>query len=148
MDIQDRLPQRAPFLFVDEVVEVTPSVSITAVKEIMVNEPALAGHFPGNPIMPGVLLIEALLQTGHLLASYSIKDLSSKYDAFVIGVEKFRFRQPARPGDLLIMDVQVIMRGTYIGKYAGTVYVGDDLIAEGQWTGMVKLKEEYLNEFA
>ena len=129
-EILDILPHRYPFLLVDKVIECVPSVSLKAIKNVTFNEPFFTGHFPGKPVMPGVLLLEAMAQATGLLAFKSSKTRgtdSSMY--YLVGVDKARFKRPVGPGDqvLLTVRLQRCIRGIY--KFEATAHVGDDLVA-------------------
>jgi len=118
MEIMRRLPHRYPFLLVDRVLDVQPGKSIVALKNLTMNEQFFQGHFPGNPVMPGVLMLEALAQAAGLLAFITENVYPDQVTQFYFaGIDDVRFRKPVRPGDQLILkaDVQRIMRG--IWKY-------------------------------
>ena len=106
--IMEIIPQRPPFLMIDRVEEYVPGESCTAYKNVCINEPFFAGHFPGNPIMPGVLTIEALAQTG-AVAILSEPENKGK-NALFGGVDKLRFKRPVIPGDVLKLEVKIIKR--------------------------------------
>lgn len=132
MDIQkieNTLPHRYPFLMVDKVVEISDK-HIVAIKNVTYNEPFFQGHFPGNCVMPGVLMVEALAQTGGLLVIP--RDSNDKYDTYFLKIENFKFKQKVVPGDTLILKMEMlhpVRRG--ISTMKGTVYVGDKVVAEG-----------------
>ena len=118
MEIMRRLPHRYPFLLVDRVLDVQPGKSIVALKNLTMNEQFFQGHFPGNPVMPGVLMLEALAQAAGLLAFITENVYPDQVTQFYFaGIDDVRFRKPVRPGDQLVLkaDVQRIMRG--IWKY-------------------------------
>ena len=118
MEVMRRLPHRYPFLLVDRVLDVQPGKSIVALKNLTINEQFFQGHFPGNPVMPGVLMLEALAQAAGLLAFITEDVYPDEVTQFYFaGIDEVRFRKPVRPGDQLILkaDVQRIMRG--IWKY-------------------------------
>lgn len=133
-EILDLLPHRYPFLLVDRVVEQT-SERIVCIKNVSVNEPHFVGHFPGRPIMPGVLIIEALAQAGALLALAEMKaaggDPRSKLIYFM-GIDKARFRRPVVPGDQLRLEVAPIRRGDKIWKLRGEAKVDGAVVAEAE----------------
>ena len=128
-DILRILPHRFPFLLIDRVIEVVPRERIVAIKNVTINEPFFAGHFPNMPIMPGVIIIEAMAQAGGTLLLSEIEDRDSKLVVFT-GVERARFRRPVVPGDQLRIEVQVkSWRGT-AGRMAGLAFVADKKVAE------------------
>src|SRR5580704_17748580 len=127
--IRRLLPHRFPFLLIDRVLEMTRKERIVAIKNVTVNEPFFAGHFPGTPVMPGVLIVEAMAQAGGVLLLTEIEDRDSKLVLFT-GIERAKFRRPVVPGDQLRVEVVVkVWRGN-AGRMAGSAYVGDALAAE------------------
>jgi len=128
-DIQRILPHRFPFLLIDRVVDLTRRERIVAIKNITINEPFFAGHFPGLPVMPGVLIVEAMAQAGGVLLFTEVEDRESKLVLFT-GIERAKFRRPVVPGDQLRIEVEVrVWRGN-AGRMEGKAYVGDKLAAE------------------
>ncbi|MBZ5706086.1 MAG: 3-hydroxyacyl-ACP dehydratase FabZ [Acidobacteriia bacterium] len=128
-DILKILPHRFPFLLIDRVTELTRRERIVAIKSVTINEPFFAGHFPNLPIMPGVLIVEAMAQAGGVLLLTEFQDRDEKLVLFT-GIERARFRRPVVPGDQLRIEVQVkVWRGT-AGRMEGKAYVGDKLVAE------------------
>ena len=105
--IQNLLPHRYPFLLVDRVVDCQPGISVTAIKNVTINEPFFQGHFEGRPIMPGVLIIEAMAQAGGILYYMSSEDIEAGQLFYLVAVDDARFRRPVVPGDQLQMDVRV-----------------------------------------
>lgn len=105
--IQNLLPHRYPFLLVDRVLDCQPGTSVTAIKNITINEPFFQGHFKGRPIMPGVLIIEAMAQAGGILYYLSSDDIEAGQLFYLVAVDEARFRRPVVPGDQLRMDVSV-----------------------------------------
>ena len=140
IDIQEilrRIPHRYPFLLVDRAEDYLPHKSIVGIKCVTMNEPYFPGHFPGNPVMPGVLICEAIAQTGAVLMSKSLNaDVEGKAIMFM-SLDNARFRQPVRPGDVLRMHVQVTRARDVIFKFAGKAYVGDRVAAECEFAAMV-----------
>jgi 3-hydroxyacyl-[acyl-carrier-protein] dehydratase len=123
------LPHRYPFLLVDRVIEITRTKRIVAIKNVTVNEPFFAGHFPEHPIMPGVLVVEAMAQAGGVLLLTEFSDRDEKLLLFT-GIERARFRRPVRPGDQLRIEVDVLAwRGT-AGRMQGKAYIGEKLACE------------------
>jgi beta-hydroxyacyl-ACP dehydratase FabZ len=127
--IQRILPHRHPFLLVDKIVELEPRVRIVGVKQVTVNEPFFAGHFPGAPVMPGVLQIEALAQVGAILALREFEDRDAKIP-FFSGIENARFRRPVVPGDTLMLEVTALRIGTKVQKMRGVARVDGNIAAE------------------
>jgi len=128
-EIQRILPHRFPFLLIDRVIEITRRQRIVAIKNVTINEPFFAGHFPGMPIMPGVLIVESMAQAGGVLLLTEFEDRDAKLVLFT-GIERARFRRPVVPGDQLRIEVDVkVWRGT-AGRMEGRAYVGDKLVAE------------------
>jgi 3-hydroxyacyl-[acyl-carrier-protein] dehydratase len=132
LDIQDILrilPHRFPLLLVDRIIHLTRTKRIVAIKNVTINEPFFAGHFPNNPIMPGVLVVEAMAQAGGVLLLTEFPDRAEKLLLFT-GIERARFRRPVIPGDQLRIEVDVLAwRGT-AGRMQGKAYVGDKLACE------------------
>ena len=116
--IKKLLPHRYPFLLVDRVIELTPREKIVGIKQVSINEPFFQGHFPGAPVMPGVLVIEALAQCGAILALREIEDRNAKLVLFT-GIREARFRRPVVPGDTLILEVTAIRVGSRVQRMRG-----------------------------
>jgi 3-hydroxyacyl-[acyl-carrier-protein] dehydratase len=128
-DIQRILPHRYPFLLIDRIVDFTPRERIVALKNVTVNEPFFPGHFPGHPLMPGVLIVEAIAQAGAALLLTEVPDRESKLAVFG-GIEKARFRRPVVPGDQLRIEVKVIAWRHNAARMEGIAYVGDKKACE------------------
>lgn len=140
--ILDLLPHRYPFLLVDRVVDYTPLESIDAYKNVTMNEPFFQGHFPGIPVMPGVLIMEALAQAGGLLVLKSTDmPLEDKLFLFT-GMEKVRFRKPVYPGDKLELKCRLIRHKLKLWKMEGKAYVDGVLAAEAEMTAAIMNKED------
>lgn len=123
MRIMELLPHRYPFLLIDRITACQPGESITALKNVTINEPVFQGHFPGRPIMPGVLIIEAMAQAGGVLSHVTLGDVDPKPLFFLAGVKDARFRRTVLPGDQLVIqvDVEKIKRGIWFYKCTATV---------------------------
>ena len=128
-DIQRILPHRYPFLLIDRIVEMTPRERVVAIKNVTINEPHFQGHFPEFPIMPGVLVIEAMAQAGGLLLLTELPDYRDKLLLFT-GVERAKFRKPVVPGDQLRIEVRVLAFRRTAARLNGEAYVGDKLACE------------------
>lgn len=129
-DIQSVLPHRYPFLLVDRILEVVPGERATGLKNVTINEPFFQGHFPGYPVMPGVLIVEALAQVG-AFAILSVVENKDKLALFA-GIDNLRFKQPVVPGDTLLLEMEITkMRGP-IGKGRGTATVDGKVVATGE----------------
>lgn len=125
------LPHRYPFLMVDRVVEVESKKRILAIKNITINEPFFIGHFPSEPIMPGVLIIEALAQAAGILCLKSFETITCK-KVYLMALDRIKFRRPVVPGDQLRLEVEVLNTHKFGWKFRGKAYVGDKLAAEGE----------------
>lgn len=131
-EIMNIIPQRPPFLMIDRVEEYVPGESCTAYKTVCINEPHFEGHFPGNPIMPGVLIVEALAQTG-AVAILSLEENKGK-NALFGGIDKLRFKRQVVPGDVLKLEVKIIKRKGPIGVGGAVATVDGVVAAKGELT--------------
>ena len=129
--IQSLLPHRYPFLLVDRVIESEPGKRLVAIKNVTINEPFFAGHFPSKPVMPGVLLIEAMAQATGLLAMESAEVPKEAID-YLVGVDKARFKRPVVPGDQLVFEVEVIKHKREIWVFSAEARVDDKLVASAE----------------
>ncbi|HEV2706318.1 MAG TPA: 3-hydroxyacyl-ACP dehydratase FabZ [Pyrinomonadaceae bacterium] len=134
--IQEILPHRYPFLLVDRIVELTPRERIVGVKQVSLNEHFFVGHFPGAPVMPGVLIVEALAQVGAIFALREIENREQKLVLFS-GIEAARFRRPVVPGDTLMLEVTPLRLGTRVQRMRGEAKVDGQLAAEAELTSIV-----------
>jgi 3-hydroxyacyl-[acyl-carrier-protein] dehydratase len=140
-EVLRRLPHRYPFLLLDRACDYVPMKSIRGIKCVTINEPFFQGHFPAFPVMPGVLQIEALAQTGAVLMSKSLDVDVERFTVFFMSIDNARFRQPVRPGDVLEMDVQALVARRNIFKFKGEAKVGGKLTAEAEFAAMVVEKQ-------
>lgn len=129
--IQQILPHRYPFLLVDRIIELEPRVRIVGIKQVTANEQFFQGHFPGAPVMPGVLQIEALAQVGAILALREFEDRDSKIPFFA-GISDAKFRRPVVPGDTLRLEVTAIKVGSKVQKMLGVASVDGQVTAEAE----------------
>ncbi len=140
-EILRRIPHRYPFLLVDRCEDYVAAKSITGIKCVTMNEEFFVGHFPGDPIMPGVLIVEALAQTGAILMSKTIEADVSRTTIFFASAENCRFRSPVRPGAVLSMKVEVVRARGLLFKFRGRAFVGERLAAEADWTAMAVTRD-------
>jgi len=140
-DIMARLPHRYPFLLIDRILDFEPDVSIRALKNVSINEPQFTGHFPTHPVMPGVLLVEAMAQAGGVLAFQSAEP-EREYLVYFTGIDEVRFRKPVRPGDQVIFQLTCLRRRGHMWKFKGEAYVDDVLVCEGTLMATLVPKDE------
>lgn len=137
MDIHEilkLLPHRYPILLIDRVLEIDPGKSLVALKNVTINESFFMGHFPNRPVMPGVLILEAMAQAGAVLAYKSTNTSPSDGSLFYFaGIDNARFRRVVEPGDQLRMEVKVLRAKSEIWKLEGSAYVGDELACSGEF---------------
>jgi 3-hydroxyacyl-[acyl-carrier-protein] dehydratase len=135
-EILELLPHNYPFMLVDRILELEPAKKIVAIKNVTFNEPYFPGHFPQKPIMPGVLIVEAMAQTGGILAFKSFPD--KKGSVFFTGIDDARFRKPVTPGDQLKLVIEVIKHRREIWLFDGKAFVDNELVAEAKIMAMLK----------
>jgi 3-hydroxyacyl-[acyl-carrier-protein] dehydratase len=139
-EILELLPHRYPFLLIDRVVEFEPGKRLVAVKNVTINEPFFQGHFPGYPIMPGVLVIEAMAQAGGVIMTAEMPDRNQKLVVFT-GIERAKFRRPVTPGDQLRIEVEVLAFRSRAGRIQGRALVDGKLACEATLTCQVVTRE-------
>jgi len=135
VEIQKILPHRYPFLFVDRVLDVEPGKKITALKNVSMDEPFFQGHFPGRPIMPGVLMVEAMAQAGGILVSKSKPDNDDNL-VYFMSIEKAKFRKPVVPGDQLVLEVEALQSRGKVWKFKGEAKVDGKVVCEAEFMAM------------
>lgn len=134
--IKDMIPHRHPFLLIDEVVDLIPDVEATGIKNVNADEPYFEGHFPGHPIMPGVLIIEAMAQTSAVLVVRTMGKQPGSV-VYFMAVDQARFRKPVFPGDRLHLQVVKQRQRGQVWKFQGVARVGEDIVAEATFTAMI-----------
>ena len=137
--IQAVLPHRYPFLLVDRIVELTQGVRIVGVKQVTINEHFFQGHFPGAPVMPGVLIVEAMAQVGGMLLMGAVPNPENKVVYFT-SLNDVRFRQPVKPGDQLIFELELLQVRGMMCKMAGVAKVDGQLVCEAEMGAVVRDK--------
>ena len=137
--IRTLLPHREPFLFLERLAEIVPGESAVGYKAVSYNEPHFRGHFPDYPVMPGVLILEALAQTAGALVMYTL-GVETSDRVYFLGVDKARFRKPVRPGDMLRMPVKALQKRGPVWRFAGQAFVGSQLCAEAEYSAMISGK--------
>ncbi len=141
LDIKKVLPHRYPFLLIDRIVEVEKGKRIVAIKNLTINEPFFQGHFPDFPVMPGVLMLEAMAQAGAVLFLSEFEN-PEEYVGFLGGIDKARFKKPVFPGDVLRIEVMVEFTRRNVSKVKGIVTVEGELVAEAEIYSAIKKKKE------
>lgn len=136
--IMERIPHRYPFLLIDRVIDIVSGESCTGIKNVTVNEPFFQGHFPGHPIMPGVLIIEAMAQTAATLVVDSMDGVdAASHVVYFMTIESARFRKPVLPGDQLHIKVAKERRRGDVWRFKGEAFVDNTLVAEAVYTAML-----------
>jgi len=140
LDIEDLmkiLPHRYPFLLVDRVIELEPQKRVVAIKNVTINEPFFQGHFPGHPIMPGVLIVEAMAQAGGVLLMGAVEDPESKV-VYFMSIDNIKFRKPVKPGDQLRFEVEMVQLRGKVARIAGVAKVDGAVVCEAEMAAMVR----------
>ena len=136
-DIKRLIPHRYPFLMLDKLTQIVPGESAVGIKNVTANEPHFQGHFPSKPIMPGVLIVEALAQTAGALVAYSLSAQDQGKTVYFMSIENARFRKPVVPGDTIHLLVEKKQTRGLVWKFNGTARVGDVVVAEATFTAMI-----------
>ncbi len=139
--IQKILPHRYPFLLVDKVRDIVPDTSAVGIKNVTMNEPHFTGHFPGNPIMPGVTIVEAMAQTAGVMAGISLDLEDRELLIYFMTIDKCKFRRMVVPGDVLEMHVEVLKKRSKMWRLKGVAKVDGEVAAEAEFAAMIDLKD-------
>ena len=131
-EIMNVLPHRYPFIMVDRILELIPGEKVVALKNVTINEPFFQGHFPDTPVMPGVLIVEAMAQAGAVLAHASLAREELGGLVFFMGMDKVKFRKPVVPGDQLVIELKPLKQRLKVFKMSATAKVGETLVAEAE----------------
>ncbi|OCX67090.1 3-hydroxyacyl-[acyl-carrier-protein] dehydratase FabZ [Thioclava sp. SK-1] len=133
------IPHRYPFLLIDKVVDIKPNESGVGIKNVTANEPHFEGHFPAEPVMPGVMIVEAMAQTSAIVTGISMNLIDKDMTVYFMGIDKCKFRRKVVPGDVLRMDVVVKRGGGKVWKFEGTASVDGEIAATAEFTAMMNL---------
>jgi 3-hydroxyacyl-[acyl-carrier-protein] dehydratase len=138
-EILNYLPHRFPFLMIDRVLSCEPGKNIVAIKNVAINEPYFQGHFPGNPVMPGVMILESLAQAAAILSFLTLnRDSTENLLYYFVGIDKARFKKPVIPGDQLKLNVTMTRQVRGIGKFVCIATVGDTVVTEAEFLCTIK----------
>ncbi len=136
-EIQEILPHRYPFLLVDRILELDLGKRVVGIKNVTINEPFFAGHFPGHPIMPGVLILEAMAQVGGFLLMSSLDARGEKKLLYFTGIDNARFRRPVVPGDQIRFELKILQRRLQVCRMQGEAYVDGKLVAAAELSSVL-----------
>ena len=143
-EIINLIPHRFPFLLIDKITDIDLNQSITGIKSVTFNEPFFPGHFPTYPVMPGVLILEAMAQTAACLVAYGDESLSKDNLVFFTGIEKAKFRKPVTPGCILNLKINVVTNKRSLYKFNGKAFIDDALVASSEFSAMLVDQEKAL----
>lgn len=142
-EIMELIPHRYPFLLIDKIIEIVPNTSAVAVKNVTINEGFFQGHFPGHPVMPGVLIVEALAQAAAVFMAHENKEMAQNKIVYFASIEKANFRKPVVPGDVLYLHVNLIkQRGGNLWKVSGEAQVSGVRVADAIFSAILVNKEQ------
>jgi beta-hydroxyacyl-ACP dehydratase FabZ len=136
-EIQETLPHRYPFLLVDRILEMELGKRVVGIKNVTINEPFFPGHFPGHPIMPGVLIVEAMAQVGGVLLMRSLDARAEKKVMYFTGIDRARFRRPVVPGDQIRIELEILQLRGQMCRMKAAAYVDGTLVAEADLSSVV-----------
>jgi 3-hydroxyacyl-[acyl-carrier-protein] dehydratase len=139
-DILTMLPHRYPFLLIDKITEINLGKSIIGIKNVTFNEPQFTGHFPNNPVMPGVLIVEAMAQVSAVLVSRTLDANPHEKVIYFMSIENAKFRKVVRPGDSLVIFAKILQHRGVVWKFSAEASVDNEIVAESTFTAMVKNK--------
>ena len=142
LEIMELLPHRYPFLLVDRIVELDPGKRIVGIKNVTINEPFFQGHFPGHPVMPGVLIVESIAQVGGIMALKALGGVMRM--AYFAGIENVKFKRPVVPGDQMRIEVSLIAKKGPVWKMHGEVKVDDVMVTKADFTASIVENTAYL----
>jgi 3-hydroxyacyl-[acyl-carrier-protein] dehydratase len=140
--IMELLPHRAPMLMIEKVIDIVRGISATGIKCVSINEPYFAGHFPGHPVMPGVLIVEAMAQTAGALVVHSLDGANMEKIVYFMTIDKARFRHPVVPGDQLMIPVKVSRSRGPVWRFTGQAFANGRLCAEAEFSAMIVQQNE------
>jgi 3-hydroxyacyl-[acyl-carrier-protein] dehydratase len=135
--LMELIPHRAPMLMIDRMIDIVPNVSATGVRAVSISDPIFLGHFPGHPIMPGVMIIEAMAQTAGALIMHSMSTTSDDKLVYFMSIDRARFRRPVVPGDMLMIPVKLLRARRPVWRFSGEAYVDGKLCAEAEYSAMI-----------
>jgi 3-hydroxyacyl-[acyl-carrier-protein] dehydratase len=135
--VMELLPHRPPMLLIDRMIDIVPDQSATGVRAISVSDPIFVGHFPGHPIMPGVMIVEAMAQTAGALVMYSMNARADDKLVYFMSIDRARFRHPVVPGDMLMIPVKLQRARKPVWRFSGEAYVNGKLCAEAEFSAMI-----------
>jgi 3-hydroxyacyl-[acyl-carrier-protein] dehydratase len=135
--LMELIPHRPPMLLIDRVIDIVRDVSATGVRAVSISDPLFLGHFPGYPIMPGVLIVEAMAQTAGVLVMHSMNAVADDKLVYFMSIDRARFRHPVVPGDLLMVPVKLLRARKPVWRFSGEAYVNGKLCAEAEYSAMI-----------
>jgi 3-hydroxyacyl-[acyl-carrier-protein] dehydratase len=135
--LMELIPHRAPMLMIDRMIDIVPNVSATGVRAVSISDPMFLGHFPGHPIMPGVMIVEAMAQTAGALIMHSMSTTSLDKLVYFMSIDRARFRRPVVPGDMLMIPVKLLRARAPVWRFSGEAYVDGKLCAEAEYSAMI-----------